>query len=367
VQTIASLLIVCFLAFDGFSQCNGSNDLCDRKYDEVAYLTTHNAFNSSQGSFTFPNQTFDIAQQLDDGVRAFMLDAYNWFGTTVVYHGTAIMGTSPLVDELTKIYAFLDTHPNEIVTVIFESNVSANDIESCVNSAGLTQYLYTHTLGSPWPTLQTMINANTRLVIMSDVDDANPGQEWYHYMWEIAVETHYSANDIADFNCDYNRGDSTNDLFIFNHFITSSAFGTGMPTEALIANSNPYFINRALQCQQEKAKFPNFVTVDFYELGDCKTVVDQLNGLTPLSLTIQPSLSDNVVLCPNPATQTVIVQSELADFESFSMVSLSGQDVTNRVNSVQLSPFELRIDISLLENGLYIIRTSSTANKLSKY
>jgi hypothetical protein len=198
------------------------------------------------------------------------------------------------------------------------------------------------------------------------VDDANPGQEWYHYMWDLAVETHYSASDIADFTCDYNRGDSTNDLFIFNHFITNSVLGTGMPTQALIANANPYFVNRVLQCQQEKSKFPNFITVDFYELGDSKTVVDQLNGLTPLSLKIQPSQSDNVVLCPNPASDRVIVQSELADFESFSMVSLSGKDVTNRVNVVQLSFYELEVDISALEPGMYIIRTSTTANKFTK-
>jgi hypothetical protein len=359
-------LLLCAFVLDGSAQCNGSNALCSRKYDEVAYLTTHNAFNSSQGGFTLPNQNFDLTQQLADGVRGFMLDVYNWFGNTVVYHGTAIMGTSLLVDELAKIRTFLDANPNEIVTVILECNVSSNAIETAINSSGLTQYLYTHTPGGEWPTLQTMINANTRLVIMSDVDDANPGQEWYHYMWDLAVETHYSASDIADFTCDYNRGDSTNDLFIFNHFITNSVLGTGMPTQALIANANPYFVNRVLQCQQEKSKFPNFITVDFYELGDSKTVVDQLNGLTPLSLKIQPSQSDNVVLCPNPASDRVIVQSELADFESFSMVSLSGKDVTNRVNVVQLSFYELEVDISALEPGMYIIRTSTTANKFTK-
>jgi len=48
-------------------------------------------------------------------------------------------------------------------------------------------------------------------------------------------------------------------------------------------NANPFFITRALNCQNQTNKFPNFVTVDYYELGDGLAVVDQLNGLTATS------------------------------------------------------------------------------------
>ena len=40
-----------------FAQCNGSTLLCNKKYNEVAYLTTHNAFNSSEDGFTTSNRT----------------------------------------------------------------------------------------------------------------------------------------------------------------------------------------------------------------------------------------------------------------------------------------------------------------------
>ena len=43
------ILFFCFL--DVKSQCNGSFQLCDKKYNEVAFLTTHNAFNSSEDNF----------------------------------------------------------------------------------------------------------------------------------------------------------------------------------------------------------------------------------------------------------------------------------------------------------------------------
>ena len=347
---------------DVSAQCNGFNELCGKRFDEVAYLTTHNAFNSEEGGFSLPNQNFDIATQLNDGVRAFMIDVYNWFGTTVVYHGTGVLGTSPLVDELNKISSFLSANPNEIVTVIFEANVSANDIEASINSSGLNAYLYTHVLGTTWPALQEMINDDTRLVILSDVDDASGSQAWYHYMWDYAVETHYAANSTADFNCDFNRGDSLNDLFIFNHFITNSVLGTGMPDEAQIINANPYFIDRVVGCQMEKSKFPNFITVDFYELGDSKLVVDELNGVLPLSVQGLPSLSDQVIICPNPSRKWITVKSTTIALDDLVIISPEGKDVSNLVQMTQLSALEWSIDVSNLEKGMYIAIAVKTAN-----
>lgn len=346
------------------AQCNGSLQLCNKRYNEVAYLTTHNAFNSVEGGFSLPNQNFDIDTQLNDGVRAFMIDVYNWFGSTVVYHGSAILGTSPLVDELNKIGDFLANNPTEVVTLIFESYVYADDIESSINATGLDVYLYTHSAGLNWPTLQEMIDNNTRLVVMTDVDDASASQGWYHYMWDIAVETHYSANSTADFNCDFNRGDSINDLFIFNHFITDNTFGTGIPSEAEVINANPYFIDRVQTCQLEKSKFPNFITVDFYELGDSKAVVDELNGVLPLSIQGFPTFSDQVLLCPNPARNSIIIHSEEFSFDDLSMYSATGKLITDQVRITKLSNSDWELNISSLESGIYIIRTVKTANRI---
>ena len=75
-----------------FSQCNGSIDSCNKRYDEVAYLTTHNAFNSRQDSFLFPNHNTNIEAQLNSGVRALMIDVYDDNGISVVYHGNSFYG-----------------------------------------------------------------------------------------------------------------------------------------------------------------------------------------------------------------------------------------------------------------------------------
>jgi hypothetical protein len=348
------------------AQCNGSPQLCSKRYNEVAYLTTHNAFNSDEGGFSLPNQNFDIATQLNDGVRGLMIDVYNWFGTTVVYHGTGVLGTSPLVDELNKVGSFLANNPTEIVTLILESNVSANDIESSINATGLDTYLYTHLVGSNWPTLQEMIDDNTRLVVMTDVDDASASQGWYHYMWDISVETHYSVNSTVDFNCDFNRGDSINDLFIFNHFITNNILGTGVESEAEIINANPYFIDRVQMCQLEKSKFPNFITVDFYELGNSKAVVDELNGVLPLSIQGLNTFSDQVFICPNPSSSWLSIQCESVDLSELEVISPSGQNVSDKVTVTKINTFEWVLDISNLMNGMYILRTLKTANMIVK-
>ncbi len=282
-KTISILLLLVISLQISHAQCNGSLDLCSKQYNEVAYLTTHNAFNSDQDGLLFPNQTYNIASQLNDGVRGLMIDVYNdLFGTPVVYHSIIALGYIPLSDIFNDIKTFLDNNPNEIVTIILECYVTANDIEDEINQAGLSNYLYTH--NAAWPTLQSMIDNDNRLVIFTDVDDASSSQNWYHYVWDYAVETHYSVSTINNFTCDFNRGDPLNDLFTFNHFVTDATLGYGLYTESNDVNANPFFINRALDCQTQTNKFPNFVTVDYYELGDGLDVVDHLNGVTATSV-----------------------------------------------------------------------------------
>ena len=287
-KTIYILFSLQFIMQISYAQCNGSLNLCSKQYNEVAYLTTHNAFNSNEDGFSFPNQTYNITSQLNDGVRGLMIDVYNHFGTPTAYHSLFALGTIPLINLFNDIQSFLDNNANEIVTIILECNTSSNDIENVVNQSGLSSYLYTHNNSIGWPTLQDMINNNTRLVIFTDVDDASSSQLWYHYVWDYAVETHYSVNTINDFTCDFNRGDPLNDLFIFNHFVVDAIFRYGLYNESNDVNTNPFFIARALDCQNQTNKFPNFVTVDFYELGDGLAVVDQLNGLAATSAINMP-------------------------------------------------------------------------------
>ncbi len=344
---ITNLILIS--SFQLLAQCNGAIELCNKRYDEVAYLTTHNAYNSVADNFMLPNHNNGITQQLNEGVRAMMLDVYETNGVPVVYHTFDFLGSLPLASNLDEIKNFLDNNPNEIVTIILECYVSANMIEDALNDAGLTPYLFAKGLSS-WPTLQEMIDADTRLVIMSDVDDASILQDWYHYMWEIAVETNYDNNAISDFTCDFNRGDPANDLFILNHFITDATLGVGLPLEAEEVNGNPYFINRVLQCQSETGKFPNFITVDFYEEGNSLAVVNAMNGLA--TSTHEVEIKDMIRISPNPAQS--FVQLELPESFGICTATIIGR-TGQEYQSIRFSGTDV-LYLNDLPAGLYFVR-----------
>jgi hypothetical protein len=264
-----------FFPFQAAAQCNGDSSLCAKRYDEVCYVTTHNAFNY-QGAFFFPNQNYPVATQLNDGVRALMLDVYWYNNQPTVYHSSNFLGNEPLIDLLNDIKTFLDQHPNEVVTIIFESYITSAQTEAVFQQAGLLPYCHVQNIAQPWPTLGAMIQANTRLVVMTDANDTQ-GHPWLHHVWDHAVETHFTAYSRADFSCDFNRGDSANALFILNHFITQDPLGYGLPDSAAAINARTYLQSRAMGCWVATGKLPNFLTVDFYDQGDVFEVANAVN------------------------------------------------------------------------------------------
>jgi hypothetical protein len=256
-------------------ECNGAIDLCGRRYDQVAYPTTHNAMSSEEYGWVYPNQLLGIERQLDDGIRGLMLDSHAFEGQTLLCHGTCLLGSLPLVDGLAMIRGFLDHHRGEVVTIIFETYVTAEATAAAFDDSGLARYVHAQAPGAPWPTLRELIDADTRLVVFTD-DDGGGAHDWYLDVWAHAWETDYAAESTSDFSCDINRGDAGNPLFIFNHFLTRSF---AVPEEAATTNADPFLIDRAMQCQASSGRLPNFVTVDFYSEGDLFEAVDALNGL----------------------------------------------------------------------------------------
>lgn len=317
------MLIV--LPFVTSAQCNGSQELCEKRYDEVAYLTTHNAFNASSEGFNLANQTYGLTQQLEDGVRALMLDVYDEEGVATVYHGFSFLGTATLESNLTEIKSFLDANPNEVVTLLFETYISANMMDTVITNAGLKSMLHAQTLGEPWPTLQEMIALDKRLVFFSDHNNAEIGQDWYHYMWDFIVETDFENHSPNDFSCGFNRGNSNNDLFIVNHFVTDATFGTGQTNQASVVNELTYFYDRVYGCQMQKQKFVNFPTVDFYELGQTLAVVDSLNN-TQISMGIEYEHQSISSVYPNPSNGVFKVEKiGVKPIVNYQLYNLSGK------------------------------------------
>lgn len=254
--------------------CNGAPELCGRRYDQVAYVTSHNAMSNSDALFIAPNQSRSIARQLAAGVRGLMLDTYSFLGGTYLCHGSCALGATSLTTGLSDIRAFLDANPREVVTIIFESYITAAETQAAFASAGLEPRLHAQPRTAAWPTLAELIALDHRVVVFTD--SGGGAYPWYHAVWSYAFETPYAYKTAADMRCVLNRGSASNGLFILNHFLTNP-----LASEALArtVNFNPAFGARAAECQVAFGKLPNFVTVDFESIGDVVPVVRTLNGL----------------------------------------------------------------------------------------
>ncbi len=266
-------LVVCQPPATLPTTCNGLEGLCAKRYDEVVYPTTHNAFCNDADGFLLPNQQHSVARQLEDGVRALMLDTYSMDGEVLLCHGYCTLGSSRLVDTLAVIREFLRCHPAEIVTIIFESYATTAETAAAFEASGAIEYVRAQPLGSPWPTLAEMIAADERLVVFTD---AGGGElDWYHGVWDYARETPYAASQPSELACSGGRGPATAGLLIFNHFLTNV---TGSPALAGMVNYDPYLSERIATCEAELAQEVNFVTVDFYDIGDLFPAVAAQNG-----------------------------------------------------------------------------------------
>lgn len=336
------------------AQCNGYPELCAKKYNEVTSVMTHNAFNNSDDGFTLTNQTHGIAQQLNDGVRGLMLDVYDIDGVISVYHGFEILGTEPLSEDLGEIKDFLDNNSNEVISIIFESHVTALDIENELTSAGLMPYLHHQTLGEEWPTLQEMINANERLVIFSESNDGSASQTWYHYAWAHTFDTNYSYSLPTDFDCGVNRGDISNSLYLVNHWITS-AVGTGDIIQANIVNPNPFLINRLEQCQSETGRQPNFIGIDFYEIGGAFEAAEILNGINTTNNEDILEEKNEIKVFPNPASTFLEITTSNLAIQHFQLFDMWGREVAKE----EIKGGNLSISSEEFVNGIYIYTIKS--------
>jgi len=256
--------------------CNGSDLLCDRSYADVAYATTHNAMSSAESGWIGPNQTFAVPRQLEDGIRGLMLDTHWHQDEAYLCHSACDLGQQRLSDGLAEIRAFLEDHPREVITIIFEAYITAAQTEAAFAESGLIELAYTPPGDGSWPTLGEMIEGGRRLVVLTD-EPGTDGPSWYLDVWQHAWDTDWSNRVKEDFSCDKLRGDSPdNPLFILNHFLTRPY---ALPSLAEEVNHNPFFIERAEQCRRESGQIPSLISVDFYEIGDVLAVVDALNSI----------------------------------------------------------------------------------------
>ena len=322
VQTVRTEPSAAAAASTGTGEvCNGHAELCDRGYDEVSYLTTHNAMSVADApGWYLAEQPHSITSQLDGGARGLMLDVWearpagdyvsslavdraegrqqleDAFGPEVVAsalrvveaiigpptgppalylcHGLCEIGATELAPTLDALRVWLDTNPDEVVSVIVENHVPAADVGAAIVAAGLEPYLATPT--DTWPTLRSMITSGRRLVVMTEKGSGGSDYPWLAHAFDLTQDTPYTFPSADDFSCEPNRGTSDSPLFLVNHWL--SGFGN-LVSAAEQVNVDQVLGARVEQCREERGMQPTFVGVNYYSIGDVATVVAELNGV----------------------------------------------------------------------------------------
>jgi hypothetical protein len=254
--------------------CNGSPALCDRHYNEVSYPTAHNAMSNADEHWSLPNQHHNIPRALTDGVRGLQIDTHDYNGVSYLCHGACGIGKKLLAQGLCEIAVWMDQNPGEVVTLQIEDYITPEATEAAFVESGLIDYVRVLPPGGPFPTLGEMVADGHRLVVFSETAHDHPA--WYMPLFDYSWDTPYSFMSAADFSCDWNRGTRGNPLFTVNHFISDPVADL---SQATMVNTNPVLLDRARQCQAEGGQLPNFLAVDFYDVGDLFEDVRMLNGL----------------------------------------------------------------------------------------
>lgn len=283
------------------TECNGAVELCDRRIDEVTFAGSHNAMSSTELGWELALQDGDMVAQLDHGIRALLIDALYWTDEgsfegedqgasatieaalsdtqprpgTWLCHGFCALGATELTSGLAEINLWLSEHPREVLIIIVQDEVSVADLEAAFIESGLREQAYLHNPGTPYPTLQAMIDADQRVLIYGE-NQGQPGT-WFQNGYESSIqETPFTFAVRSQFTCAPNRGDEENSLFLINHWLT-----TGIPVReaATIVNSRDVLMERVQECEIDRGRLPTILATDFVETGDLISVVDELNGL----------------------------------------------------------------------------------------
>ncbi|WP_250279663.1 hypothetical protein [Frankia sp. Cppng1_Ct_nod] len=285
--------------------CNGSDQLCDHRYNDVVYAATHNSMAASDARFLGAAQDPDMIGQLNAGIRALLIDVHHWTQPEEVdaflnnlppdqravfepftrgarsarpglwlCHDICQLGALNLEVELTRLRAWLAANPTEVVTLVIQDGAPAAEVMDAFNRAGLGRYVLTppRDVGGDWPTLGSMVERNRRLVVFAESADV-PGS-FYRQFFRYAGDTSFDVSSPDGFTCLLGRGGRKPSMMLINHWITRTASSRA---DAAVVNRRASLLDQVRACQSAQGRLPTFVAVDFATIGDLVPTVAELN------------------------------------------------------------------------------------------
>lgn len=227
-------------------------------------------------------------------------------GQTHIVNGTMhychtscdLLNAGTVEDYLNKVAAWVADHPYDVITILIGNGdytlkdannqplVTSENYVEPIQNAGLMPYIYQPPKSAmsldDWPTLGEMIVTGKRVVMFIDYNFDVEKVPWMLWEFTSMWETPYSPTD-ANFPCTVQRpsgvSQNTTDnwLYMANHNLNVEVHFLGEDT--LIPNfvalnstnavSGPGSLGlMANQCTADWGRPPNFLLVDFYNLGN---------------------------------------------------------------------------------------------------
>lgn len=292
--------------------CNNSPSLCSRSYSNITHLGAHDSPFVSDASNSYSvsgNQFYNSTTQLSAGVRLLTAQLHNANSSTgqteihLCHTSCDLYDAGTLEDWLSDIKGWMDDNPNDVVTILLvnSDNNDASDLGSVFDSSGISKYAYTQTSTSApvsWPTLQSLISANTRLItFIASLPSGNSAAPYLLDEFTYVFENPYDVTSASNFSCMPNRpstlggsisaAESSNMMFLMNHFLDNAeslGIETPDPDAAGTTNSPDTTLTGSLgqsaaQCANVYGKNPNFLLVDWFNVGPAIETADNLNGV----------------------------------------------------------------------------------------
>lgn len=233
------------------------------------------------GSVTFSDQIFLISNYsdlnnhlekesltttrlLENNVKGFILRLVVDADSAIVKMVLPSRETSSFSSFLGVLRNFLDNHPNEVISLFFDYNFPFFYLESELKHHHLFDRLFIQDGDNNWPSTSIMSSKGKQLVCftMQRNQDTPPG---FYYLWDYAVEPHFSTVIDPEFHGSYFRGRPNNPFMYFTGFnLPKDTTGIEIPFKKLHINENPFLISHLINLWKKTGKRPNFIIRNQY-------------------------------------------------------------------------------------------------------
>ncbi|CAB9514797.1 integral membrane protein [Seminavis robusta] len=154
--------------------CNGLENACDLRINEVMLATVHNAMATKEdGSLLEPNHFLSLERALEAGYRGLHLEVCKCNGVYEFCNGVCQLGSRNPIEVFLNIDRFLRDHREEVIVLHLQINshvhqeVSLQELYQVMqNATQFNRNLYIQKSNrARWPTLRKMIEMDKRVLL----------------------------------------------------------------------------------------------------------------------------------------------------------------------------------------------------------